>query len=669
MDHLDALKGEVAQYRFLVELDNLLRPILDPVEITLSAAQFLGQYLKVSRCAYADVEADQATLNLTGNYTNGVPSIVGRYNADTFGPEFVRLSLAGVPYVVEDAEIDERTADVRDSYRKAQIRAVVSVPIIKAGRFVAGMAVHQVVPRRWKADEISLIGMVAHRCWESIERNRIARELHESEAKFQTITNAMPQMVWTADASGLVDYHNDQLFDFAGVPRGTTSGDAWTNLVHPDDQQQAFKAWSQSVATGTPYETTYRVRHHSGEYRWTLARALPVRNGVGAIVKWMGTNTDIHSQKLAEQVLQETNARKDEFLAMLAHELRNPLAPISAASELLSISRSDDHQVQKATSIIRRQVGHMTGLIDELLDVSRVTRGLAQLENTLVDIKQVIAEAAEQVRPLMEKHGHQFSMNLSPESVFATGDHKRLVQVLSNLLDNAAKYTSPGGHITLTVSVSPGEIALSVSDDGIGMRPELLATVFDLFQQGERTADRAQGGLGIGLALVKSLIERHHGTVTANSAGPNLGSDFVIRLPRVIKASEEAPVTKPNSLTSTRRVLIVDDNIDAAHTLAMLLEVLGNQVAMDFHPEAALARSESEAFDVYLLDIGLPEIDGYELAHRLRSRQGNEKKVFVAITGYGQEQDRQQSAAAGFDYHLVKPVKADSLIELLNKLN
>lgn len=670
MDHVDSLKSEIAEYRFLIELDDRLRPLMEPGEITLAAAEFLGQYLNVNRCAYADVEADQTTFNLTGNYTNGVPSIIGRYAAADFGAEFLRLSQSGVPYVVEDSETDDRTTDVRESYRQTQIRSVVSVSLIKGGKFVAGMAVHQVSPRQWQASEVRLVGMVANRCWESIERNRITRELHESEAKFRTITNAMPQLVWTARADGFVDYHNEQLFDFAGVPRGTTSGDAWANLVHPDDQKQAFEAWSHSVAAGTPYEATYRMRHHSGEYRWTLARALPVRDENGVIVKWLGTNTDIHAQKTAEKLLHDANLRKDEFLAMLAHELRNPLAPISASAELLSLTKSNDAQIQKATGIIRRQVDHMTSLVEDLLDVSRVTRGLIQFDNGLLDVKQVVADAVEQVRPLFEAHRHHLTMYLAPETVFVMGDHKRLVQVLSNLLDNATKYTPAGGHIALKMAASTSGITLSVRDDGIGMKPDLIEHVFELFQQGERTVDRAQGGLGIGLALVKSLVEQHQGTVTAYSAGPNQGSEFVVSLPRAQLAEEtgNATIPAPQRPSKKLRVLVVDDNVDAAQTIAMLLEVLGNEVATEFDPNAALARVEHERFDVYVLDIGLPGMDGYELVQRLRSNQGTHKAVFAAVTGYGQENDKQKSVAAGFDHHFIKPVNIKALTETFKEL-
>lgn len=670
MDHLESLKQEIAEYRFLVELDDRLRPLMNAADITSAAAEFLGCYLAVSRCTYANVEADQTIFNLQANYTNGVRSIVGRYDATAFGTEFVRLSQIGVPYVVEDAENDIRTIATREIYRQAQIRAVISVPVVRDGKFVASMAVHQTTPRKWLPVEIRLIGMVANRCWESIERNRITRDLRESEAKFRTITNAMPQMVWAARADGFVDYQNKQLFEFAGFAPGTTIGNTWAELIHPDDRHYAYEQWSRSISTGSSYETIYRLRHYSGEYRWTLARALPVRNEDGIIVKWMGTNTDIHSQKLAEQVLQDANHRKDEFLAMLAHELRNPLSPISAAAELLSITRSSDAQVQRATAIIRRQVGHMSSLIDELLDVSRVTRGLVQLENTFVDMKQVVAEAVEQVRPLIEAKRHELTVQLASEAVFAIGDHKRLVQALTNLLDNSAKYTNVGGHITVALEARVGEVLLLVNDDGIGINPQLLGNVFDLFQQGERTADRVQGGLGIGLALVKDLIERHHGSVAARSPGLNRGSEFEIRLPRTLKFTVDNVQALPElaAIPRKRRVLVVDDNIDTAHTIAMLLEAQGNEVTVEVHPYAAITRAQRESFDVCLLDIGLPDMDGYELVQRLQAMNKAQKVVAVAITGYGQERDKQRSAAAGFNYHLVKPINVRHLTDILNEL-
>lgn len=671
MDHTASLRSEITDYRFLVELDDRLRSLIGPDAIALAAAEFLGKYLNVNRCAYANMEADQVTFNLTGNYTNSVPSIIGRYDCAAFGSEFLRLCHNGLPYVVQDSETDERTASVKDIYRQTQIRAVVFVPIIKDGKFVAGMAVHQTTPRQWQAAEIRLLGMVANRCWESIERNRITRELRESEAKFRTITNAMPQMVWTAQSDGIVDYHNERLAEFVGWSQDGSLGDAWGILLHPDDQELAAETWSHSVATGSSYEITYRLRHHSGEYRWTLARAHPVKNESGEIVKWMGTNTDIHVQKVAERVLQEENKRKDEFLAMLAHELRNPLAPISAAAELLSMTKSEDAHVQRTTAIIRRQVEHMTGLVDDLLDVSRVTRGIIQLENAFVDIKQVITDAVEQVRPQVEQHRHQLSMHVTAESIFVTGDYKRLVQVVSNLLDNAAKYTPVGGEISVGVETCANEVVLRVSDNGIGMQSDLLEDVFDLFHQGERASDRRQGGLGIGLALVKSLVERHHGGVTVYSAGPNQGSEFVVRLPCALPVQEVPGATLPalgNEQTNLR-VLVVDDNVDAAESIAMLLGVLGNEVITAYDPSTALERVQGEKFDVYILDIGLPGMDGYELVKRVRTMHGPQKAVFAALTGYGQERDKRKAIEVGFDHHFVKPVDIQSLKKVFKTIS
>ncbi|HEY1229257.1 MAG TPA: PAS domain-containing sensor histidine kinase, partial [Ramlibacter sp.] len=284
--------------------------------------------------------------------------------------------------------------------------------------------------------------------------------------------------------------------------------------------------------TGAPYEIEYRLRHRSGHYRWVLGRAVPVRDEQEKIVRWMGTCTDIDEQKRARDELLANNRRKDDFLAMLAHELRNPLAPISTAAHLLKAAPSDPAKVERSASIIDRQVRHKRELVDDLLDVSRVTRGLVDLERGPVEIKGVVASAIEQVRPLIDARGHQLTTRMAAGDVYVLGDRTRLVQVVANLLANAAKYTPPNG--SLRVSVEAGsQVSLCVADNGIGIETHLLSAVFDLFTQGERTPDRSQGGLGLGLALVKSLVDLHGGRVSADSAGPGHGSSFTVTLPRL----------------------------------------------------------------------------------------------------------------------------------------
>ncbi len=370
----------------------------------------------------------------------------------------------------------------------------------------------------------------------------------------------------------------------------------------------------------------------------------------------------------AEEALRLSSRLKDEFLAMLAHELRNPLAPISAAADLLSAPNQDEGRIRKTSAVIKRQVAHMTGLVDDLLDISRVTRGLITLEDNEIDLRDILADAVDQVRPLVSMRRHTLHLDLPPDVAIVRGDRKRLVQVLANLLNNAAKYTPAGGHLALSVLVRDLQVSATISDDGIGMEPELVSRAFELFAQGKRNADRSQGGLGIGLALVKTLVELHGGTVRARSDGINRGSQFVVTLPRVAQAPSsglQAPARANGVASASLKVLLVDDNVDAATMLAMLLESVGHEVAVEHSSVAALARAPSMQPDVCLLDIGLPDLDGYELARRLRAEPSAGAPVLVAVTGYGQQSDRDAARGAGFDHHFTKPVDSSALVELL----
>jgi len=374
-------------------------------------------------------------------------------------------------------------------------------------------------------------------------------------------------------------------------------------------------------------------------------------------------------QALAEQealneALRRADQRKDEFLAMLAHELRNPLAPIVSAATMLSNFELQPSMVQRAADIIARQAGHMTSLIDDLLDVSRVTRGKVELEFVELDLKDVLADAVEQVRPLIEKHGHRLVLEAMPAPALVVGDRKRLVQVMTNLLSNAAKYTLEGGRIEVRLATRGASIDVTIRDDGIGMSPELIASAFDLFSQGTRGLDRSQGGLGIGLALVRSLLKLHGGEVTAASDGPGCGSTFRVTLPLSARAAAAAPAIgtdAPQGNPAALRIGVVDDNEDAAVTLALLLETLGHTVSVAHSARAALEALPAFEPDVCLLDIGLPEMNGFELARALRARPGTDHAILIAVTGYAQEKDRAEARAAGFHDLFAKPVDLEVL--------
>ncbi len=497
------------------------------------------------------------------------------------------------------------------------------------------------------------------------------KALQESERKFRTIANVIPQMVWSASADGSNDYLNSRWQAFTGVPIEQLAGDGWRAYIHPDDLAGIDTAWRRSLADGSAFEVEHRMAHHDGQQRWVLNRALPVRDDDGRVTRWMGTLTDVHDQKVSEQELKAAARRKDEFLAMLAHELRNPLAPISNAAQLLTLAPTDPGRVRQSSAVITRQVRHMTDLVDDLLDVSRVTRGLVELERQQVDIKSVVANAVEQARPLIEARRHALDLHMDSAPGWVVGDRTRLVQIVANILNNAAKYTPQGGRIGLTVGVEEGQVRIAIADSGIGISPELLPHVFDLFTQAERTPDRSQGGLGLGLALVHSLVQLHQGHVKAYSKGRDQGSTFTVTLPL-------APATLSPGLPdahaigraapvpgASRSVLVVDDNLDAAQSLAEVLRSLGHVARTAATPTEALASAAGDWPQVFILDIGLPEIDGYQLARRLRELPGAGPALFLALTGYGQAHDRVLSKSAGFDHHFVKPVDLPALAALL----
>ncbi len=373
----------------------------------------------------------------------------------------------------------------------------------------------------------------------------------------------------------------------------------------------------------------------------------------------------------AEQ-LAVADQRKNEFLAMLAHELRNPLAPIESAVQILRLKGSHDQEVQWARDVIERQVQQMTRLVNDLLDVSRITSGKINLQMGPVELKQIVDAATEISRPVIESHHHSFTVSTDQKSIWLTGDSPRLVQALSNILNNAAKYTPNGGRITLAAGQEGNDVVIRVRDSGIGIPAAMLPSIFDLFTQVNRSLDRSEGGLGIGLTLVRKIMDMHGGSVQAQSSGSDLGSEFVLRLPAMTPSGRNAvaPGAGPNdgSTAVTRKILVVDDNVDSATSLAMLLKMLGSPTATAFSGREALQKITNDPPDLVFLDIGLPEMNGYEVARRLRQNERLNTCHLVALSGYGQETDIQESAQAGFDHHLVKPVTLENLLALLNRL-
>lgn len=465
-----------------------------------------------------------------------------------------------------------------------------------------------------------------------------------------------------------------------GLAPGSFGGsyDDWTRCLHPEDLPRAEQELRRALVEGEGV-SEYRAVWPDGSVRWIQARGKVFFDKAGQPLRWIGINIDVtvrmqmeESLRRQAEALREADRRKNEFLAILAHELRNPLAPISNAVQILTLRGDDPEVVAQTREVMDRQIHQMTRLVDDLLEVSRIGRGKISLKKAPLDLAEVVATAVETSRPLIEARRHTLTVSLPERPVRIEADGARLAQVLSNLLNNAAKYTEDGGRIDLIVEQARGEAVIRVRDNGIGIDSERLPSIFDMFEQIEGAADRSQGGLGIGLTLARRLVEMHGGKIEVHSAGLGKGSEFVTRLPAVsepaIKPDREAEEPAAPSANGPRRVLVVDDNVDSAESMAVLLRLYGHDVRLAHDGQAALEEALSFRPDVMFLDLSLPKIDGYEVARRLRLEPAMSGMTLVAMTGYGQEEERRRTREAGFHIHLVKPVDFDMLRELLSSL-
>lgn len=511
-------------------------------------------------------------------------------------------------------------------------------------------------------------------------RKQAEQCLWKNQRLLKAILNAAPTVYYlydiirqrtihtTAQSAAMLGYSVANLHDFGGALLPT--------LMHPDDRERSRAHCCRLLSSqdGEILEFDYRMRHKNGTWRWFLSRdTVFSRTAAGEPQLILGIALDITAHKQAEQALQEADRRKDEFLAMLAHELRNPLAPIRNAVEVLKRLDFPNSKFQWARDVIDRQVSHIVRLVDDLLDISRIIRGKIMLQKAPVELATIVNQAVESARSLIESQQHQLEVSLPALPVRLEGDPVRLTQILSNLLNNAAKYTAKGGYIWLEAEVKGNTLVLRVRDNGAGIPDTLLPYVFDLFTQAERTLDRSQGGLGIGLTLVRNLVELHGGRIEAKSAGPGQGAEFTVYLPCVLESVADAnPETDGEVALKAEtgaRILVVDDNVDVAESMAVLLELEGHQVRTVYTAHAALETARAFQPDVVLLDIGLPGMDGYEVAKRLRASPATRQALLIALTGYGREEDRARSKAAGFDQHLVKPVEPEALNALIASLD
>jgi PAS domain S-box-containing protein len=498
-----------------------------------------------------------------------------------------------------------------------------------------------------------------------ITARREAEELlRQSEAKFRTISHATPAIVWTTSPSGAVLFVNDRWCEYTGQSADEAKGSGTSAALHPEDLLRLAPQKERCWRTGAPFEGEVRYRRADGDYRWHAFRALPIRGSDGAIEQWIGCSVDIHDARQAQDALREADRRKDEFLATLAHELRNPLAPIRNAVQILNRADRDEAMGRAARDMMERQVAHMVRLIDDLLDVSRITRGRLTLRREPVELARVLEQALETSRPNLTQ---QLTVKLPSEPVHLDVDPVRIAQVLSNLLNNAAKYTPKSGHVSVAAAVDGETVAIRVRDDGEGIAAAELPNLFRMFSQGRTALERAKGGLGIGLALSRSLVELHGGTLQAHSEGPGKGSEFVVRLPVIALPQRPASDALDARAYSgaLRRVLIADDVVDSVESIAALLRLDGNAVETATDGLQAVQKAESFKPDLILLDLGMPNLGGLEACRLIRQKPWGKGIVIVAVTGWGSDIDRERTRAAGFDHHLVKPVNYSLIREIL----
>ena len=518
---------------------------------------------------------------------------------------------------------------------------------------------------------LMLTDLTAQRHYEELQRTQEALRASEERLDLAQRAGHIGTFDWNI-RSGTVTWSatKEELY---GLPAGGFGGryEDWFQTVHPDDRERAEAERHQAIAERTELNSEFRIIRPDGQTRWMLSKGKVFYAGDGAPLRMIGVSLDITERKRTEDELRDADRRKDEFLATLAHELRNPLAPMRNAVQVLKVKGPRHPELDWALGILDRQARLMARLLEDLLDVSRISRNRLELRRERVELAVVWEAALETSRPVIEAGNHEITVTLPSEPIQLEADPVRLAQVFANLLNNAAKYTEKGGRIQLTGERHGDHVVVTVKDTGIGIAADALPRIFEIFSQANPALGRSHSGLGIGLSLAKGIVELHDGTIEARSEGPGRGSEFVVRLPvaaatsvrELAHAVDEEPRT-----VITRRILIVDDNEDSVESLAILLRTMGHEVVSAYDGEQALAAADATRPDVVLLDIGMPKLNGYDTCRRLREQPWGQRIFFIALTGWGQEQDRRRTKEAGFDLHVVKPVDSAVLMKLLTSL-
>jgi PAS domain S-box-containing protein len=603
--------------------------------------------------------------------------MIGDFRHLDFGERLVATIRAGQTAVCRDAESDPSISErERAVLAAARIRAYVAVPLVKNGEWVATLAVHTVRPHSWHRSEIELVEEVAERTWSAVARARAETALRASESRLRLATEAARMFAWESDvATGAIVWSENAASVIGCRPDelpGYLIGGRALFFVHPADWPRVLRAYADAAARRRPtYAVGFRGRGAEPPRHYHVdARVL--YGASGSPVRVMGVTQDVTERRRVEEErrrataqLEETDRRRSEFLAVLSHELRNPLAPIRNSLYLLDHAPPGSERAARARDVLNRQAEHLTRLVDDLLDVTRISRGKVELQRARLDVRDVVRKATDDLRSTFEERGVALRVEQAVGPAWVDGDAIRLAQILSNLLHNAAKFTPAGGTVSVELSSGAGSAVLTVRDTGEGMEPGEVERMFEPFAQGAQGVARTRGGLGLGLALVKGFTEVHGGTVRASSAGRGRGAEFVVTLPLAGARPGSGAPAGPGPLSPGREILVIEDNADAARTLADVLELEGHHVRIAPDGRTGLALLRERPPDVVLCDVGLPDLSGYDVARAVRSDAALGATRLVALTGYAQPEDRERALASGFDAHLPKPPALDRLAALL----
>lgn len=660
-----------------LELADRFRGLQSADDIMATSSKLLAQHLLAQNVFYAEANDELGTFEVKRDWARtGTTSLVGTNGRiDDYGPTVAATLRSGQPFLVNDSTTDERTVNYAAAYASLGLRSVLVLPLVKRGRLVASLNLHESVPRQWTEEELTLASDIAEQTWTAVDRCRADFDLRasveavrQSEERFHTLADNIPQLAWMADATGWIFWYNNRWFEYTGTNLEDMRGWGWQRIHHPDHVQRVTQKFVEHVSKGEEWEDTFPIRGKDGEYRWFLSRAVPIQSKAGSdnTVRWFGTNTDVTAQRESELALLDADRRKDEFLAVLAHELRNPLAPIRTALDIFNLVGVGEPRLEAARKAMSRQVSHMTNLVDDLLDVARISRGVIELRKERCNIIKILGNTVDDFRSNFTAIGVTLDLKTLEENLIVDGDHTRLTQIIANLLQNALKFTRAGDSVTVRATqeevAGEREAKIEIVDTGAGITGELLPKLFTPFIQVKQDLGRGMGGLGLGLTLVKGLVELHGGKVAVYSAGAAQGSTITIRLPLVdIEASEE--LTEPIAAsTGGLRIVIIDDNEDLLLTMEMMLSECGHKVTAASNAKIGIETVRSMRPDLVLCDIGLPgEMNGYDVAKTLRAFPELTSIPIVAISGYSQQGDRELSCAAGFDAHLSKPVPMEKL--------